>query len=534
VLSLGPVLKVNGEVVTFTADDVESSVALPYALLVNLPLFSLNRAPARINVTLMLALAVLSAHGLAWLMARIRRGWKHAVAVALCAATLGELLVIWPCPTTPLETPAYLSDIARSPNQGAVLNLPVAAGHVKQLAIYYQTIHERPVFDSWFQRPLPVFPDVAEFLDGLLYPQTEQDVVPTPETGARAAIARAEGVGHVFLYTPYVGDVEAKMKLLEAEFGAPRSTEEGIAIYEVTPGPETPDGLVYVLPNNDWKSPERGWQYAETWNEQPARWMPQSARLYIYSPSQQEGVLQFTALPFTNPQRLQIEVNQAPLPPLVIGEWITYTTPSFVLQAGLNQIALRALEGCSTFTGDPRCSGVTLGVAGGEAECSPYVHGERCLGVLFQSIRFSATPSAPASHPLNVTLGDRVRFLGYDLSGRAAPGQHLSLTLYWQALQPLAEDYTIFVHLLRPERGLLAQHDAPPIEGIYPTSQWVAGDIFTHRVFLHIPEDAAVGQYDLLAGMYTYPDLTRLPVAGDRPYAQDGLIWLQRVEIEQP
>jgi hypothetical protein len=40
------------------------------------------------------------------------------------------------------------------------------------------------------------------------------------------------------------------------------------------------------------------------------------------------------------------------------------------------------------------------------------------------------------------------------------------------------------------------------------------------------------GEYDLVVGMYTYPDIVRLPVAGDRPYAQDGLVWLQRVEIE--
>jgi hypothetical protein len=533
VLSLGPVLKVNGEVVTFTADDIESTVALPYALLANLPLLSLNRAPARINTTLMLALTVLSAHGLAWLMNRIRKGWKVAAAVALCTVTLGELLVIWPCPTTPLEVPAYLSEIAKSAGQGAVLNLPVAAGHVKQVGLFYQTVHERPVFDSWFQRALPIFPTVAEFLDGLLMPPAEQDIVPTPGVGDRAAIARAEGVGHVFLYTPYVGDVEVKTRLLADEFGPPRSTEEGIAIYEVTPGPATVDDLVYVVPNNDWRSPEHGWQYEEYWNGQSARWMPESAELYIYAPHQQEGALRFTALPFITPQRLQIEVNRTALPPLVIGEWITYTTPSFTLQPGINQITLRALNGCSRFAGDPRCSGVALAVArDGESECSPCIQAERCLGVLFQNVRFIAIDAAPVSHPVDVVLGDRLRFLGYDLSGDPAPGEHLSLTLYWQAARPPEEDYTIFAHVLGPGGELLTQHDAPPLDGVYPTSQWIADDIFTHQVDLHLPADAQPGTYDVLVGMYTYPGIVRLPVASDRPHAQDGLVWLQSVEIE--
>jgi hypothetical protein len=535
-LSLGPVLKVNGEVVTFTVGDVEGAVeitvALPYALLVNLPLLSLNRAPARINTTLMLALAVLSAHGLAWLMGRIRRGWRVVVAVALCAVTLAELLVIWPCPTTPLQVPAYLSKIAQSANQGAVLNLPVAAGHVKEVGLFYQTVHERPVFDSWFQRSLPVLPNVAEFLDGLLMPPAEEDIVPTPGIGDRAAIARAEGVGHVFLYTPYVGHVEAKTQLLADEFGPPRSTAGDIAIYEVRPGPATVDDLVYVLPNNDWQSLKHGWQYEERWNGQPARWMPESAELYIYAPRRQEGTLQFAALPFTNPQRLQIEVNKIALPPLVLGEWITYTTPSFTLQPGINQITLRALNGCSHFVGDPRCSGVALAVARDkESECSPYIQSERCLGVLFQSLRFLATTTAPASHPVDVVLGDRLRFLGYDLSKDPVAGEHLSLTLYWQALRPPKEDYTIFVHALDSDGRLLAQHDAPPLDGVYPTSRWIADDIFTHQVDLQLPANTQPGTYDVLVGMYTYPDIVRLPVAGDRPYAQDGLVWLQDVEI---
>jgi hypothetical protein len=556
ILSLGPVLKVNGEVVTFTAGDVESSVALPYALLLNVPLLSISRAPARINTTLMLALAVLSAHGLAWLMERMRRkwpGWKCAVAVTLCAVTLGEFLTVWPCPTTPLQAPAYLSRMneasrvneARSPNQGAVLNLPITAGHAKERALFYQMLHEHPVFDSWFERPLPTFPDVAGFLDGLLIPSAERDIIPAPVAGDRAAIARAESAGYVFLFTPYVGYVEARMQLLETEFGPPRSTEHGIAIYEVTPGPETPDEVVYVLPNNDWSSPEHGWQEPEYWNGRPARWMPESAELYIYSPhpQAQEGALRFTALPFLAPQRLQIKVNKVALSPLVISEWITYTTPSFDLQPGINQITLRGLDGCDFFVGDPRCSGVSLAVAGAAARdadpdtfsgCAPYLDSERCLGVLFQNVRFLATTTAPAGHSLNVVLGDHVRLLGYDLLGSPTPGQHLSLILYWQAIGgAIKENYTIFVHLLGPNGNLLTQRDAPPAGGLYPTSQWVAGDVFTHQILLHLPPDTQPGTYDLLLGMYTYPDLVRLPVASDRPHAQDGLIWLESVNISR-
>ncbi len=527
VLSLGPLLKVNGQVVTFTADGVQSGVPLPYALLLKIPLLALNRAPARINATLMLALAVLAACGLAWLLERVRRGWRHAVAGTLCLVTFVEFLVVWPLPTLPAEMPAYMAAMARSPNKGAVLNLPVGAGHVKQAAIFYQTVHEHPVFDSWFQRALPVFPDVAGFLDGLLMPPAWADIVPSPAPGDRAAVARAEGTGYVFLHMLYVDNAAARMRALETEFGPPRSTEGGVAIYEVAPGKETPDDLVYALPNNDWRSPERGWHDAEEWNGRPARWMTGEADLHIYAPRRQEGALQFSALPLAAPQRLQIEVNREPLTPLVIGEWITYTTPAFTLQPGLNQITLRASGGCSRFMGDPRCAGVMLAAAGDRAGCSPYITAERCLSVLFQDVHLvSATVQ-----PIDAILGERVRLVGYDLVGTPAPGQTLALTLYWQALRPMAEDYTIFVHLLGADGALLAQHDAPPLDGLYPTSRWVAGDVFTQRVSLTIPPDARGGKYEILTGMYTYPDLVRLPVAGERPYARDGLVWLRSVEI---
>jgi hypothetical protein len=532
VLSLGPVLKVNGEVVTFAADGVEGTIALPYGLLVNLPLLSLNRAPARINATLMLALAVLAAHGLAWLTERIRGRWQAVVPVVLCLAAIGEMLVIWPCPITPVPAPAALDDLSRESGGTAVLNLPLTAGHVKEVGLFYQTEHEHPVFDSWFQRSLPVFPDVAGFLDGLLYPETEQDIVPAPEPGARAAVARAEGAGYVIVHSPYVARLDQELRLLETELGPPRSVEEGLIVYEVAPDPPSLEEPVFAVPNNDRRSAEHGWHYVEEWDGKPARWMAGSAELYVYSPVRQEGALQFTALPAAGPQRLEIEVNQAQLAPLVIGERITYTTTGFTLQPGLNQFSLRALGGCTHFVGDPRCSGVSLAVSGaGDSGCSHYIESERCLGVLFQDVRFLPTATAPGHQRLDVALGERMSLLGFDLAGRPEPGACLSLALYWQAVRPVAEDYTIFVHLLGEDGTLLAQHDAPPVRGIYPTSDWVGGDVFTHRASLCLPGDAPAGRFELLAGMYSYPDLVRLPVAGDRPYARDGLVWLQSVEI---
>jgi hypothetical protein len=79
----------------------------------------------------------------------------------------------------------------------------------------------------------------------------------------------------------------------------------------------------------------------------------------------------------------------------------------------------------------------------------------------------------------------------------------------------------------------VAQYDGAPLGGLYPTSKWTPGDVFTYPAALEIPNDAPAGKYDLLVGMYSYPDLKRLSVQSDRPHAQDGLVWLQTVDIQR-
>jgi hypothetical protein len=346
----------------------------------------------------------------------------------------------------------------------------------------------------------------------------ENDIVPVPPGGVRAAIARASGVGHVLLFPSYVQDATAESQLLSETFGHPQSTNSEMTLYTVPQGPTTVNDLVYALS-------AEGWWPAEVWRGQPARWMPESAELYLYSPGEQVGALRFTAMPIDAEQRLQVEINGTALPPLVIGDWITYTTPSFSLRPGLNTITFHSLTGCTNQVRDPRCSSIARSAG---AECNPSIYWERCLSILFQNIRF-----ALAMQPVDVTLDNRVRLQSYELSGQARPGKPLSITLDWQAVKSMKQDYVIFIHLLGADGRLVAQHDGAPLGGLYPTSKWTPGDVFTYPAALEIPNDAPAGKYDLLVGMYSYPDLKRLSVQSDRPHAQDGLVWLQTVDIQR-
>jgi hypothetical protein len=105
--------------------------------------------------------------------------------------------------------------------------------------------------------------------------------------------------------------------------------------------------------------------------------------------------------------------------------------------------------------------------------------------------------------------------LGYDLGDRP-PDQSLELTLYWQSLRELDQDYTVFVHLLDPATGqIVAQVDEGPQHGDDPTSLWVEGEVVADPHVLDLPAALPAGAYTLRVGLYLQDAGTYLWVNGE-------------------
>jgi len=100
----------------------------------------------------------------------------------------------------------------------------------------------------------------------------------------------------------------------------------------------------------------------------------------------------------------------------------------------------------------------------------------------------------------------------------------LRLTLWWQALRAPRGDYTVFVHLFDPaSEAVVAQSDAMPRGGAYPTSWWAEGEVVSETVTLSLA-DVPPGRYRLAVGLYTWPaprlparDAAGVPIPDDRP-----------------
>jgi len=115
---------------------------------------------------------------------------------------------------------------------------------------------------------------------------------------------------------------------------------------------------------------------------------------------------------------------------------------------------------------------------------------------------------------LDAQLGDSVRLEGYAITQSADPPT-LDLTLFWTPLAPMETDYTVFVHLRDATGATVAQRDAQPLDGDYPTSRWRVGEVVIDPHRVELPSDLPPGEYQLRVGLYRLETLERLPVAND-------------------
>jgi 4-amino-4-deoxy-L-arabinose transferase-like glycosyltransferase len=148
------------------------------------------------------------------------------------------------------------------------------------------------------------------------------------------------------------------------------------------------------------------------------------------------------------------------------------------------------------------------------------------------------TASISPSHPLKVNWDNRIKLLGFDLESKIyEPGDTIHLTLYYQALTDIDENFTVFTQLLGPTNPatgtpLWGQSDSEPCQRAYPTSTWQPGEIIRDQFEILIGDGAPTGQYPLLVGFYLLETMERLPAtdaAGNR--LPDNAVQLGTIQI---
>ena len=140
-------------------------------------------------------------------------------------------------------------------------------------------------------------------------------------------------------------------------------------------------------------------------------------------------------------------------------------------------------------------------------------------GLVIPAYRVPRSPTPAevrALTPLDAKVGDVAQVSGYRLSARVIkPGQPLKVTVYWQPQARTPIPYTVFVQLVHPGVGLIAQQDTYPGHGNWATTIWAIGRPFVDTYTLHIPETSEpLEQAFVVVGLYDAATQQRLPVTG--------------------
>lgn len=112
-------------------------------------------------------------------------------------------------------------------------------------------------------------------------------------------------------------------------------------------------------------------------------------------------------------------------------------------------------------------------------------------------------------------------------------GQNVPLTLHWQGLQSMDEDYTVSVQLVGPDGRLHGQTDRWPVQGTLPTSQWSPGQRVADPYQVVLDPDAPPGRYQLGVVVYLLETETRLPLVDEAGQTTGNIFWVAEFEVLQ-
>jgi 4-amino-4-deoxy-L-arabinose transferase-like glycosyltransferase len=135
--------------------------------------------------------------------------------------------------------------------------------------------------------------------------------------------------------------------------------------------------------------------------------------------------------------------------------------------------------------------------------------------------------------PLAANFDQQVELLGFEIDDSPfTPGEDIHLALRWRALRALTEDYHSFVHLLGPGDIVVAGQDKVPLNQYFRPAAWPVGEPLRDEYVLALPRDLIAGTYHVEVGLYSYPELERLPVVGGRTTERDRVL-LTSIVVEE-
>jgi len=135
--------------------------------------------------------------------------------------------------------------------------------------------------------------------------------------------------------------------------------------------------------------------------------------------------------------------------------------------------------------------------------------------------------------PTDARLGDEFELTGWSMDTPiVAPGETLTLTLYWRGLAHTDTDYHVFAHIGSDDP--VAQADGVPNRGEHPTYRWQVGEEVPDPHMLTIRADAELGVLPIWVGIYDIGTRHRLPVTDTQGTPVGDTLQLTQIRVGQP
>lgn len=130
----------------------------------------------------------------------------------------------------------------------------------------------------------------------------------------------------------------------------------------------------------------------------------------------------------------------------------------------------------------------------------------------------------PLSLRNGANLGGKVELVGATVQpGRITPGEQARVTLYFKVLQPIEDDYLVFVHVEDAEGRMERMNvDHKPAGGLYATSQWKPGETVKDEFAIYLPAGAPTRALNIWLGLWEPRTDSRLRLTNPDAVRNDG------------
>ncbi|MGD8966552.1 MAG: DUF2723 domain-containing protein [Anaerolineae bacterium] len=122
------------------------------------------------------------------------------------------------------------------------------------------------------------------------------------------------------------------------------------------------------------------------------------------------------------------------------------------------------------------------------------------LGEAFLVRRGARSEAPPDSISLDITLGEQIKLLGYQLaSDESEAAQPLTMTLHWSPITPPTTDIALFAQLIGTDGRLWSAAEDP----LHSPERLRVGEVVADRFVIYPLLHASPGDYDLVIGAYS-------------------------------